>query len=237
MTRFVWLQKWKRHTKMDYDYIAAKMFHNKPNWLTYANSARITFCIALFFLTILPAYTDKLLFVALLFSLFEGNFLKRIHLIKENPITISLFIFLIIVIFGVFYGPASPHERLMALGRYTKLLYIFFIMHLFFDEKKREMAENFLLFGVTISIVVTLLYRVGWINIHSNLFSFMKISGYLNDAGYGQLSHSFFVFLLISGPPAVFCCFISMIRLTKKKNIMLNVGGVLFFSYYGRPGF
>jgi len=203
----------------------------KQNWLSWDNAARLAFFLGIFFLTLYPRYTDQLFIAACVLSLLGGKFAYRYQLLKENPLTIPTLLVILIFIIGIFYGDVSMRMRAINLGHYTKLFYILFLLHLFCDKKWRHVAENFLLWGVGLSIAGTLLYHFNCINLDGNLFFDIKLFNYRgNNVPYD--TSSLFVNSLIIGPSAVFCCVLALIRLFKQNSTKLIKGINLLLLFY-----
>ena len=199
----------------------------KQNWLSWDNAARLAFLIGIFFLTFSPRVTYRLFIVACVLSLLGGKFVYRYQLLKENPITIPTLLVILIFIIGIFYGDISMSTHVAGLGAYTKLFSILFILHLFCDKKWRYVAENFLLWGVGLSIAGTLLYHFNGINLDGNLF-FDNYMG--NNAPY--YARSLFINPLLIGPSAVFCCVLALMRLFKQNSTKLIKGINLLLLFY-----
>lgn len=203
----------------------------KQNWLSWDNAARLAFLIGIFFLTFSPRVTYRLFIVACVLSLLGGKFVYRYQLLKENPITIPTLLVILIFIIGIFYGDISMSTHLDGLGAYTKLLSILLILHLFCDKKWRNVAENFLLWGVGLSIAGTLFYHFICINLAGNLFFDIKLFNYWrNNAPYD--ASSVFINPLLIGPSAVFCCVLALMRLFKQNSTKLIKGINLLLLFY-----
>ncbi len=190
------------------------------------NATRFIFCLGFFCLAFYPPYTDKLFILACILSLLGGQFKERYQLLKANPVTLPTLLLIGICILGVFYGPAPLHDRVIGLGKYLKLLYILFLFHLFLDPVWRKRAENFLILGVGISILGTLLYNLGWIDVNTKLFLLLGIKVPTPTPA------SFFMNPLIIGPFTLFCCILILMRIMHNKVTTLGVVALIYFYFY-----
>jgi len=186
----------------------------------------------IFFIPLSPKIVNMLFPLVAIMVLFSGNWKEKWFIIKNDKIILLGLILLLLFLLGMFYSEGSLRLTLRGFFKYTKILYLLFLIPLFsFYPNWKKTAENGLIAGVYINIIIDLL---------------IIYCGYLpNKAAYhvgGYFIHPIYTSALLA-----FSNFILMHRIvnfTKKDvyfflNIFLFLLGVytLFFIYSERTGY
>ena len=120
--------------------------------------------------------------------LLSGDYSKKFQIIKETPFALlSLLLFLLFFI-GAFYSEVATGEALSILKKYREFLLIPLILSVFTDKTWQRHAYMAFMLSVTISIVLSYIKWMGWIQIGDPL---------LNSTFRGHIFHSIYVSLYI----------------------------------------
>jgi O-antigen ligase len=171
--------------------------------------------------------------LACFFMLLSKRWREKWPIINQNNYVVLFgLLFLLVLIFGTFYSRSIPSLTLQGFFKYTKILFILCLMPFFVAfPKLKKQAENALILGVFISLIVSLLNVFG-------IPVFGKIS--IHPGGY--FIHPIYTSVLLS-----FALFILLNRFCDEKNnlwckwlyLVLFVAGfyTLFFVYIERTGY
>lgn len=171
--------------------------------------------------------------LACFFMLLSKRWREKWPIINQNNYVILFgLLFLLVLIFGTFYSKSLPNLTLQGFFKYTKILFILCLMPFFvaFPKLKRT-AENALIFGVFISLIV------GLLNMHG-----FPVFGKIAKNPGGFFIHPIYTSVLLT-----FALFILINRFCAAKNnqwhkwlyLVLFISGfyTLFFVYIERTGY
>lgn len=183
----------------------------------------------IFFISLNTGIVNTIFPIIAILFLFSGRWHEKWQIIKNEKIIIFGVLLLIFFIIGIFYSEGSLKYTLQGFFKYTKILYLIFLLPLFaFHRNWKKVAENAFIFGVLVNIIVALL------NIH-NIAVFGKIA--IIPGGY--FMHPIYTDVLLA-----FSMFILANRIADKDEYLwINVGLLLiclytlFFVYIERTGY
>jgi O-antigen ligase len=113
-----------------------------------------------FFIPLSITATDVGMALLAVFGLFSGRFVREFDHIKKNPVVWCALWFVLLVILAMSWSIAPWGERLSALHKYAKLLYIPFLLAVCTDAKWRDRAILAFLLGVLITVILS--YLKAW---------------------------------------------------------------------------
>ena len=191
--------------------------------------ARIMAVIAIFFLISFPSIAKIVLPVAVIFSLLSGNWQKKYQLLKKNYVIIFAVILVLFFAIGTLYSKAPLHQITTGFFKYTKILYLLFLLPLFAEQKWRNIATNTLIVSVLLDIVVSFLVLYGVTDICQQ-FHFCGYTGEGSSAIFTTAILGFVNFVLIN----------RAIDIKRYRWLYLVLFGIgfyaLFFLYIERTG-
>ncbi|CAL7964209.1 O-antigen ligase [Gammaproteobacteria bacterium] len=123
--------------------------------------ARVMAIIAIFSLALSPNVVKITLPAAVLFSLLSGNWQKKYQLLKKNSVVILAIILVLLFAIGTLYSKAPWSQIATGFFKYTKILYLLFLLPLFAEQKWRKIATNTLIVSIFLDIVVCFLVSRG----------------------------------------------------------------------------
>ncbi len=128
--------------------------------------AYLAICVALFTLPISRLVANLALIVAVLGVLIHGNWRARWQYIWQFQFVRILFVFLAILILGIFYSEATLKQTLEGFGKYGKLLFIPFFLPLFVQAKVRTRALMAFMAGIYFCMLLNVLHRYQLIDLN-----------------------------------------------------------------------
>ncbi len=130
-----------------------KTFGQSMQW-RLQNMACFCVLLALFFSPISISLTNIGISLAAFLSLLAGQFKQRFSVHFSNPfLWLSLLLFFYVLL-GTLWGTTPWVGKLSALHKYGKLLYIFFLLPLFVEEKWQRWGINTFLLAMVITVVL-----------------------------------------------------------------------------------
>ena len=117
--------------------------------------ARIMAIIAIFFLVSFPDIVKIALPTAVMFSLLSGNWQKKYQLLKKNHVIILAVILVLFFAIGTLYSKAPFSQIASGFFKYTKILYLLFLLPLFAEPKWRRIAINTLTLSIFLDIIIS----------------------------------------------------------------------------------
>lgn len=123
--------------------------------------ARIMAIIAIFSLALSPNIVKITLPAAVVFSLLSGNWQKKYQLFKKNSVVILAVILVLLFAIGTLYSKAPFSQIAAGFFKYTKILYLLFLLPLFAEQKWRNIATNTLIISIFLDIAVFFLASHG----------------------------------------------------------------------------
>lgn len=156
--------------------------------------ARIMTLIAIFGLSLSPDVVKICLSLAVGFSLFSGNWKKKYQLLKKNYVIILAVILVAFFAIGMLYSQASMRQIVIGFFKYTKILYLLFLLPIFADQKWRNLAANTLILSIFLDIIISFLSMHGIININKQFYP----GGYIHYAINTAAILGFIEFILIN---------------------------------------
>ncbi len=123
--------------------------------------ARSMAIIAIFSLALSPNIVKIALPAATLFSLLSGNWQKKYQLLNKNSVVILAVILVLLFAIGTLYSKAPLSQIATGFFKYTKILYLLFLLPLFAEQKWRRIATNTLIISIFLDIFVFFLVSRG----------------------------------------------------------------------------
>lgn len=139
--------------------------------------------LALFTLPISRLIANQALIVAVLCVLLHGNWRARWQYIWQFQFVRILFVFLTMLILGVFYSQASLRQAMEGFGKYGKLLFIPFFLPLFAQAKVRTQALIAFIAGVSLCSLLNALHHYQAIDLNMLTNSFTWLFSQAHPAG------------------------------------------------------
>lgn len=133
-------------------------------------------------------------------AILSGRFVRHFNMQKQSPIVWTVLWFLLLVILGLTWSSAPWADRLHALQKYSKLLYIPFLAVACIEVKWRDRAIMGYLAGVTITVIISYLRYLAGLHIGTRFDSPGAIF-------YSHIESSFFI---------AFACYLLAIYAWKK---------------------
>lgn len=155
--------------------------------------ARIMAVVAIFFLISFPDIVKIALPAAVIFSLLSGNWQKKYQLLKNNYVVILAIILVLFFAVGTLYSKAPFSQIASGFFKYTKILYLLFLLPLFAEPKWRRIATNTLVLSIFLDIVISFLIFHG-INFNKQFYP----GGYTHYAINTSAILGFVEFVLIN---------------------------------------
>ena len=110
-----------------------------------------------FFIPLSITATDIFLLLAAIGSVLSGRVSSYLYALKSNPIVLTSLCILLLVLLGSFWSIAPWSDRMAAVHKYSKLLYIPLLMPLCLDRKWRERAIYAFLLAMIIVVIISYL--------------------------------------------------------------------------------
>lgn len=101
--------------------------------------------------------TDIAIFATLVFGVLSGEIFAHRKAIMQHPFCLPLLLFMSVVCMGVFWSIAPWSERLNAVHKYSKLLYILPLLPIAADRIWSQRAIHAFLFGMFITVCISYL--------------------------------------------------------------------------------
>lgn len=138
----------------------------KQKWLDQAGWLFLV--LTGFFVPLSITATDIFMAATAAFGVISGQFFKNSDILKKNPIVwIALWIVILVVI-SLIWSDAPWGNRLSALHKYSKLLYIPLLLCVCKESKWRDRTIAAFLAGVTITVILSCLKS--WTGLHIGKF-------------------------------------------------------------------
>ncbi len=174
--------------------------------------------------------TAKGVFVglAVAFVVFTPAYYRELRLTLSQPWCQALLVFFFVILLACAWGPASVHDKTSVLKKYSKLLFLPFLVVGFRDQQSRRMGLYAYLAAMFITCVLSMLKGCGVLT--------------YNGPDPGQVFHNH----IMTGLMMAFATYLSAWLLIQEKTTMgraLYVALVLLFSYQilfistGRTGY
>lgn len=184
--------------------------------------------LGILFLSIKPGYTNVLFPLSVLFNILAGGWHEKWQVIKDNKVILGGVILLCLFAIGVFYQLVPLKAAGQGFAKYTKLVYLIFLMPLFVQESWRKIAVHALFSGVLVNVIVAFLclWHVAPFDQYSG-----TIGGYFIHPIYVSVLTAFSLFILAN-----------LLVDAKKYRIFyamlfLLFGYTMFFVYVERTGY
>jgi O-antigen ligase len=174
----------------------------------------ITLLLSAFFAAINISATDIFMTITALLSIVSGQFFKAWPQIRRNPIFIASLLFFILITAGLFWSIAPWHERMSSFHKYSKLLYIPFLIPFCIDPVWRRRMLNAFLLAMGITVLLSFLKQ----------FAGLQIGGedLPSWVFFGHIETSFFV---------AFACYVFAQRtIFESRQRWINAALCLIFS-------
>lgn len=190
--------------------------------------AQLLVVVGIFFIPLAAGMVNKIFPIAVVCTILAGNWAFKWNLIRKEPVVIAGLVLLAFITIGMLYSQAPLSDTLRGYFKYSKLIFLVFLLPLFVESRWRRIAENVLLVSVFINAVVALL------NVHG-IPVFGKIAGVVG---------SYFIHQIYTSALTAFATFIIVNRLidTSKYRwfyaifLLFNLY-MLFFVYIERTGY
>lgn len=125
---------------------------------SYLYQASLLFLVLTgFFIPISITAMDVFMAAAAICAILSGHFRENYYDLKRNPIVLSLLAFVLITIIALTWSIAPWGDRLSALHKYSKLLYVPLLLPLCREEKWRDRTILGFLLGMLITVVISYL--------------------------------------------------------------------------------
>lgn len=151
--------------------------------------------LGIFFIPLSAVAVNKIFPIAIACTLIAGNWACKWSLVKNERVVIVGLILLAFITIGIFYSEAPLNYTLQGYFKYTKLIFLLFLIPLFVELKWRRRAENVLMVSVFINAIVALL-NVHGIPVFGKIAS--VVGGYFIHQIYTSALTAFVAFILLN---------------------------------------
>ncbi|MGB6977416.1 MAG: O-antigen ligase family protein [Gammaproteobacteria bacterium] len=163
-----------------------KSIREKTAQAGYLSVVALGFCIPLS----LTGITIGLI-LTLLFAILGGQIQANWRTLVANPIFWAAFALFVLLFISMSYSIAPWQNKIDALGKYQKLLYLIFLMPLFSQARWQKAGINAFLAAMLVTLAASFLKKLGWLHLgegglstlftnHINTSFFMAFAAFLS---------------------------------------------------------
>jgi len=180
--------------------------------------AQIFLWAMLFCLPFSHFLVNQFVFLSAIFVLLSGCYKEKWLRLKQYKSVLWILLFILMVGLSITYSSATVSKAFSFFNKYTKLLYIIFLLHICQTEKRRQISLNVLLCGITIATILAFLYSIhladySFTTRWPKIFARSGIDGLFINILHFSVLQSFALYLLL-------------VRIFKKQSLSLSI--VLF---------
>jgi O-antigen ligase len=158
-----------------------------------------------------------------LFVIISGDYRQKWNRIKQYKSVIWILLFVLMVGVSLSYSSAPLSKAFSFFNKYTKLLYIIFLLHICQTPKRRQISLNILVCSIFAATCIALLNHIGWVD-YSFTERWQKILPMPGVQG-------FFINIIHVSVLQAFAIYVLIMNLFRKGSILSAIG-LIFLAFY-----
>lgn len=128
-------------------------------------ASKITLVMMGFAIPVSISGFNVLLVLTVVLSLLAGDIKNKFASLRNNHVVISAMLIFLLLVVSALYSPGANADVAIALGKYSKLLYILLLMPLFVNPKWQRAGINAFLMAMLVTVCMSFFKLLGWTHI------------------------------------------------------------------------